>query len=97
MRPSRAGAPSMAVLPWPTKAERSKTSRGAPTRVSPQFSPVRPGTGSSVPVHTASNLPKGAPARLLRRSVMSLPCQVSSIVPSMGAPDQGWYRFFSAI
>ena len=90
MRASRAGAPSIAAPPWPTKAERSNTSRGTPVRVSPALSPVRPGTGSAVPVYTASKRPKGVLPLGPRRRVTDRPCQSSSTLPSMAAPLQGW-------
>ena len=90
MRASRAGAPSMAAPPWPTKAERSNTSRGTPVRISPALAPVRPGTGASVSVYTASNWPKGVFPLAERRRVMDWPCQISSTLPSMGPPLQGW-------
>ena len=89
MRPSRAGAPSMAVLPWPTKAERSKTSRGAPTSSSPAFSAVSSATGSPVAVYTASKEPKGVFPLGPRRRVISRPRHTRSAAPSMAAPLQG--------
>ncbi len=39
-----------ATPPWRMKALRAYTSRLTPRRVSPQLAPVRPGTGSAVPV-----------------------------------------------
>ena len=97
MRFSSSGANWMAREPlWPKKAERSKTSRPTPSSSSPQVSAVRPGTGSSVPVYTAEKEPKGVFPLGERRMVMSRPCHSRVISPSMGAPDQGWYRFLSA-
>ena len=50
MRFSSSLSAAMAAPDWPTKAVRSNTARGTPSSLSPQFSPVRPGTGSPVPV-----------------------------------------------
>ena len=50
MRRSNSAELVTATAFWPTKAERSKTSRPTPVSSSPTLSPVRPGTGSSVPV-----------------------------------------------
>ena len=97
MRRSSSGVDWMAREPLcPRKAERSNTSRPTPSSSSPQSAPVRPGTGSWVPVYTASKVPKGVFPLGKRRMVTSLPCHSRVISPSMGAPYQGWYRFLSA-
>ena len=73
----------------PRKAERANTSAPTPVSSSPQVSPVRPGTGSWVPVYTAEKAPKGVFPRGPRRMVTDRPSHSSSSSPSMGAPDQG--------
>lgn len=90
MRRSSSAEPVTAASPWPIKALRRKTSRPAPTSVSPAVAPVSPGTGSAVPVYTALNSRMGAEAvRVERVSVISRPPYSSSIEPDIGAPDQG--------
>ena len=72
------------------KALRRNTASGTPRMISPG-TPARSSlTRSSVPVYTASAIPMGLPPPgEVRRRVMSLPCQLRSAVPSMGAPLQG--------
>ena len=89
MRRSSWGAEVTESWSPPRKAERANTSAPAPVSSSPQVSPVRPGTGSWVPVYTAEKAPKGAFPRGPRRMVTDRPSHSSSSSPSMGAPDQG--------
>ncbi len=72
------------------KALRQNTSRLTPVSISPAFAPVTPSTGTLLSVYVAENSRIGAPfAFVVRVTVMSKPSQVSSMLPSIGAPDQG--------
>ena len=78
------------------KALRLKTSLPAPQSFSPAETPVRPGTGSAVPLYTAENSRIGAEALLVDRvSVIARPPYSISILPDMGLPDQGRYLSLS--
>ena len=58
MRFSSSALGERAPEPWPKKAVRSKTSRVTPVSTSPQFSAVRPSTGSLVAVQVAEKAPQ---------------------------------------
>ena len=90
MRRSSSGVSETEISPCPMKALRRNTGAVTPVSVWPASGPVRPGTGSAVPVTTAEKSRMGAFfAGERRRSVIGCPFRSSSISPSMGAPDQG--------
>ena len=98
MRRSSSASWSTAMPDWRMNALRVKISRPIPSSISPQFSPVKEGTASSVPVYTARKRPIGALARAVSRvMVISRPSSVQrSTRPCIGEPLHGAYRFLSA-
>ena len=90
IRRSSSGLPVTATVPCGMNALRQNTSRLTPVSISPAFAAVTPSTGTVLPVYVAENSRMAALfARVVRVIVMSHLSAVSSMLPSIGAPDHG--------
>ena len=90
MRFSSSLLPVTATAPCATNALRQNTSFDTPVSISPQFAPVSFSTATLLPVYTAEKSRIGALLVFVRRvMVMSQLSAVSSMEPSIGAPDHG--------
>ena len=90
IRFSSSGLPETATVPCAMNALRRNTSFDTPVSISPALLPLSSFTGTLLPVYTAEKSFIGALfVRVLRVMVISRRSAVSSMLPSIGAPDHG--------